>query len=358
MIVAAAAGARRRARSRDRRFRQRRGRGGESKEARARSRRRALVLHARNLRSSSARDRGLVVRPAWHCVWLKFGRGRRVIEAINTYRAIHKFTATYDPDAAVLDRGSLLPPDGKNFAFVPWRRDGVVPVLAMPSPFGILRVKTPTVFPKSLGGGLPEDAFDSLLVSLKQWRTFTPMAIAPRIDAAAGMRLWGSFCGMGGRRRRRRRKPAGPGHPKIQALLDELVNSALDTGDSSSLGFEFAQRGIVVQHIEWKGLHGLCFQILPFRDNGRENPNWTGPLPLQIDAVRVEEVEGGGGFSAGAGSTTTRLADALPVAEAIAITGSSTGSSIYHAAHRSGHRPSVYAVPEPRNPVGGRLRLG
>ena len=103
------------------------------------------------------------MRPAWHRISSKVGHGRRVIEAINIFRhpQIH---SRLRPDSHRLDRASLLPPDGKNFAFVPWRRDGRVPVQVMPSPFGVLRVKTPTAFPKSLGH-LPEDICVKLTVA-------------------------------------------------------------------------------------------------------------------------------------------------------------------------------------------------
>ena len=169
------------------------------------------------------------------------------------------------------------------------------------------------------------------------------MVFAPTVEDGEE-EVWGCVAAMIRRRRRRSRRrrkapllPPGPGHPKVEALLHELVNSVL-SGDNRSLGVEFAQRGIVVQHIEWKGIHGLCFEIVPYRDNGTVNPTWTGPLPALMDAVH----QSGEGLGAGVGGMA---ADVLPVAEAMGIRGN---SMVDGGAGWTGQcDPSVYAVPMP-----------
>ena len=329
MIVAAAAGGRRRQRA-ERRAARYRSRGVSEREARARARarRRAADSHVRNLRTVGARDRGLVVRPAWHCFRLHYGHGRRVIEAINYYRCIHMYSGQYDPDAHRLDRGSLLPPDGKNFAFVPWRIDGRTAVQAMPSPWGTLRVKTPTMYPTSLGGHLPQEAFDKLISRLTKWRDFEPSHFVD--DLSSSVCFFGKCVCSCARRHR------GPGQPKVEALLDELTNIHPE-GSESDIGREFAQRGIVVSHLEYRGIHGLCFEILPYKLDGTVNPNWTGPLPALVDVVHQHD---------------SHIQGDIPVAQAIGIQRGSVGqaeraSSDSTCSNIESIPASIYAVPVP-----------
>ena len=117
------------------------------------------------------------------------------------------------------------------------------------------------------------------------------------------------------------------GHPKVEAMLDELVYSGLD----SDIGDEFTKRGITVQHIEFPGIYGLCFEVLPFRDDGTLNPSWTGPPPPLASGT----VEACGGECTEA---RQELTETLPVAQAISIQRNINGAS-----YTSG--PSVYAVP-------------
>ena len=47
----------------------------------------------------------------------------------------------------------------------------------------------------------------------------------------------------------------------------------------------FANHGVMVSHLEVRGLTGLVFDTQPWLSDGRENPYWDGPRPTPANAI-------------------------------------------------------------------------